>query len=83
MDQTNQEIAASIIGHIRRAAPGEAMEAINSHHAWTPAQRKWLDRLARQAKKEVLIDNDFVNRVLYLQLFSCSFLFLQLNSCKM
>ena len=73
-NQTNQEIAASIIGHIRRAALGEAMipfeqrvdkamEAINSHHAWTPAQRKWLDRLAKQVKKEVVIDNNFVNRV--------------------
>ena len=25
--------------------------------------RKWLDHLARQVKKEVVIDNDFVNRV--------------------
>lgn len=73
-NKTNQEIAASIIGHIRRAALGEAMipfeqrvdkamESINSLHSWTPAQRKWLDRLARQVKKEVVIDNDFVNRV--------------------
>ena len=73
-NQTNQDIAASIIGHIRRAAIGEAMipfeqrvdkamEAILSQHAWTPAQRKWLDRLGKQVKKEVVIDNNFVNRV--------------------
>lgn len=73
-NQTNQDIAASIIGHIRRAAINEAMipfeqrvdkamEAINSLHSWTPAQRRWLDRLAKQVKKEVVIDNDFVNRV--------------------
>ncbi len=73
-NQTNQDIAASIIGHVRRAALGEAMipfeqrvdktmEAINALHPWTTAQRKWLDRLAKQVKKEVVIDSNFVNRV--------------------
>ncbi|KEQ18535.1 type I restriction-modification system endonuclease [Endozoicomonas numazuensis] len=71
-NQTNQDIAASIIGHIRRAALGEplipfeqrvsqAMEAIYASHLWTPAQRKWLDRLAKQLKHEVIIDRQFVN----------------------
>jgi hypothetical protein len=46
-NQTNKDIAASIIGHIR--------------HSWTPAQRKWLDRLAIQLVHEVIIDRDFVN----------------------
>ncbi|MFW5636067.1 MAG: type I restriction-modification enzyme R subunit C-terminal domain-containing protein, partial [Thermodesulfobacteriota bacterium] len=73
-NQTNQEIAAGIIGHIRRAAPGEplvpfarrvegAMEKIYALHDWTPVQRKWLDRLAKQLVHEAVLDRDFVNRV--------------------
>ena len=71
-DQTNQDIAASIIGHIRRAALGEAlisfeqrvsnaMEKIYASHPWNPAQRKWLSRLAKQLVHEVIIDQQFVN----------------------
>lgn len=70
--QTNKDIAASIIGHIRRAALGEALipfeqrvahaiDNIYTRHSWTPAQRKWLDRLAKQLVHEVIIDRDFVN----------------------
>lgn len=71
-NQSNKDIAASIIGHIRRAALGEplvpfeqrvaeAMDRIYTQHSWTPAQRKWLDRLAKQLVHEVIIDRDFVN----------------------
>ena len=71
-NQTNQDIAASIIGHIRRAALGEplvpfeqrvfqAMQRIYQNHPWRPAQRKWLERLAKQLVHEVIIDRDFVN----------------------
>ncbi|MDX7709448.1 type I restriction-modification enzyme R subunit C-terminal domain-containing protein [Aeromonas caviae] len=71
-NQTNQDIAASIIGHIRRAALGEplipyservrlAMEQIYRSQSWTPVQRKWLDRLARQLVHEVIVDRDFIN----------------------
>lgn len=71
-NQTNQDIAASIVGHIRRAALGEAlvpfeqrvaqaMDKIYSQHKWTLAQRKWLDRLAKQLVHEVIIDRAFVN----------------------
>lgn len=71
-NQTNQDIAASIIGHIRRAALGEAllpfeqrvaraMERLYVSHAWLPAQRKWLERLAKQLVHEVILDRDFVN----------------------
>ncbi|WP_111979696.1 type I restriction-modification system endonuclease [Algibacillus agarilyticus] len=71
-NQTNQDIAASIIGHIRRAAFGEplvpfeqrvaqAMQRIYQSHNWLPAQRKWLERLAKQLIHEVIIDRDFVN----------------------
>ena len=71
-NQTNKDIAASIIGHIRRAALGEplipfekrvaeAMDRIYTQHNWTPAQRKWLERLAKQLVHEVIIDRAFVN----------------------
>lgn len=72
-NQTNQEIAASIIGYIRQAALSEplipfdqrvskAMQVIYTQHSWTPVQRKWLDRLAKQLVHEVVIDHDFINR---------------------
>lgn len=71
-NQTNQDIAASIIGHIRRAAFGEplvpfetrvaqGMQRIYQSHNWLPAQRKWLERLAKQLVHEVIIDREFVN----------------------
>ena len=71
-NQTNQDIAASILGYIRRAALGEvlipfeqrianAMQSIYQAHSWNPAQKKWLDRLAKQLVHEVIIDRDFVN----------------------
>ncbi|MGS0755011.1 type I restriction-modification system endonuclease, partial [Roseateles sp. GG27B] len=70
--KSNQDIAASIIGYIRQAALGEAllpfeqrvanaMQSIYSLRAWTPVQRKWLDRLAKQLTHEVVIDPAFVN----------------------
>lgn len=72
-NRSNHEIAASIVGYIRQAALGEAlipfeqrvaqaMERIYALTPWTPMQRKWLDRLAKQLGHEVVIDTDFVNR---------------------
>lgn len=72
-NQTHQEIAASIVGYIRQAALGEAllpfeqrvtqaMQKIYTLHDWTPVQRKWLERLAKQLSHEVVIDQHFVNR---------------------
>ena len=71
-NQTNQEIAASIIGYIRQAAIGEAllpfdqrvakaMQSIYALQPWTPVQRKWLERLAKQLVHEVVIDPQQVN----------------------
>jgi type I restriction enzyme R subunit len=71
-NKTKQDIAASIIGHIRRAAMGEpllpfeqrvgqAMQRIYEDHEWTAAQRLWLERLATQLVYEVVIDREFVN----------------------
>ncbi|XKH59578.1 type I restriction-modification system endonuclease [Halomonas sediminis] len=73
-NQTNKNIAASIVGHIRRAALGEplkpfeqrvaeAMDRIYIQHNWTSAQRKWLDRLAKQLTHEVIIDRETVNQL--------------------
>ncbi len=71
-NQTNQEIAASIIGYIRQAALGEAlipfeqrvqnaMTRIYNLHNWTPVQRKWLKRLSKQLVHEVILDKQFIN----------------------
>ena len=71
-NSTNQEIAASIIGHIRQAALGEslipfdqrvhnALQKIYALHPWLPAQRKCLERLGKQLIHEVIIDHNFVN----------------------
>lgn len=73
-NQTNKDIAASIIGHIRRAALGEAlkpfeqrvaeaMDKIYAQHAWTSVQRQFLDRLAKQLTHEVIIDRETVNQL--------------------
>lgn len=70
--QTNQDIAASIIGHIRRAALGEALQPFEQRvaqamlrlyqqHNFNPNQRKWLERLAKQLVHEVVVDREFVN----------------------
>ena len=72
-NKTNQDIAASIIGHIRRAALGEAlmpfeqrvdqaMQRIYASGNWSQIQRRWLDRLAKQLTYEVVIDHQFVNQ---------------------
>ena len=70
--KTNQDIAAGIMAYIRQAALGEAllsfeervgkaMQKIYAQRAWTPVQRKWLDRLAKQLKYELVLDDAFVN----------------------
>ena len=72
-NQTNQDIAASIIGYIRRAALGEAlipfeqrvlqaMQQIYKKHNWTATQRIWLERLGKQIIYEVVIDKEFINQ---------------------
>ena len=37
------------------------MDHIYTQHEWSPAQRKWLERLAKQLVHEVIIDREFVN----------------------
>lgn len=66
---TNQDIAARLIGHIRRAALGDALLPfeqrvdnalikIQKQHSWTSEQRQWLERLAKSLKEQVAIDDD-------------------------
>lgn len=70
--QSNEDIAAGVIAYIRRAALGEAllpfeqrvaraMQKLYAQHPWTPVQRKWLQRLAKQLTHEIVIDHSFVN----------------------
>lgn len=72
-NQTNQEIAASVVGFIRQAALGEAllpftqrvekaMQKIYALQPWTAVQRKWLERLAKQLVHEVVIDEDQIGK---------------------
>jgi type I restriction enzyme, R subunit len=64
---TNEDIAASIIGFIRKAALGDALipysdrvdrslKQILASRAWTPPQRKWLERIGKQVKVEYVVD---------------------------
>ncbi|MEM7019685.1 MAG: type I restriction-modification system endonuclease, partial [Pseudomonadota bacterium] len=73
-NQTNQDIAAGIIGYIRQAALGEAlipfdqrvdnaMQKIYQQHQWTTIQRRWLDRLAKQLIREAAIDRQAINDI--------------------
>ena len=66
---TNQDIAARLIGHIRRAALGDALlpfdqrvdNALNKllkQNDWSSEQTSWLERLANSLKEQVAIDDD-------------------------
>lgn len=66
---TNQDIAARLIGHIRRAALGDALlpfeqrvdnalHKIKQQKSWSPEQLTWLERLASSLKEQVAIDDD-------------------------
>ena len=70
---TNEDIAASIIGFIRQAALGDALVSYEQRvdraiakilalRAWTPPQRKWLTRIAKQLKVETIVDKEALNR---------------------
>lgn len=68
----NEDIVASIIGHIRQAALGEAlrpyedrvrdaMSRLLKSRPWTPVQRKWLERIGRDFPSRLVIDRDFLD----------------------
>ncbi|MBU1643053.1 type I restriction-modification system endonuclease, partial [bacterium] len=68
----NEDIAATIIGYIRSTALGSplvayeervssALQKIKSSQKWSPNQVRWLDRLAEQMKKNIIIDEEALN----------------------
>ena len=68
----NEDIAASIIGFVRRAALGDvltpfdvrvksAMQRILSKGSWTEVQRKWLKRIEEQILRELVVDRAAVD----------------------
>ncbi len=72
-ETTNQDIAASIIGFIRRAALGDALvpyaervdralKTILASRPWTDPQRKWLDRIGQQLRAEFIVDREALDR---------------------
>jgi type I restriction enzyme R subunit len=71
--QTNADIAASIIGFIRKAALGDALVPyaervdkalvkIGARQAWTPVQKRWLARIGKQLKVEEVVDQEAFER---------------------
>src|SRR6185503_15406814 len=65
----NQDIAATIVGHIRNRALGSplrpyadrvehALQAILSSRNWSGPQRQWLQRIANQIKAETVVDRE-------------------------
>jgi type I restriction enzyme R subunit len=70
---TNADIAANIIGFIRQAALGdplkpydqrvdEAVNQISTSRDWSRPQQQWLQRIASQMKKEIVVDKDALNK---------------------
>ena len=72
-DTTNEDIVAGIIGHVRHVAAGEpllpyhdrveqALKRLLASRAWTPPQRRWLERIGRQMEAETVVDRDALDR---------------------
>lgn len=72
-DAKNEEIAAGVIGHIRRLALGSplvpyaervdrAVKRLLKAHKLTEPQRRWLDRIAEQVKVETVVDRASLDR---------------------
>ena len=68
-DKTNADVAASILGFIRQAALGDALvdydervdrglKRILARQKWTAPQRDWLVRIAKQIKREKIVDRE-------------------------
>jgi type I restriction enzyme, R subunit len=72
-EMTNEDIAASIIGFIRKAALGDAlipyeervdkaMRKIIASQNWGAIQRKWLERIGKQLKAETIVDREALDQ---------------------
>ncbi len=68
-DWKNQDIAATIVGFIRQRALGSplmpyaervdrAVAKILASGSFKPGQRKWLEQIAKQLKKEIVVDEE-------------------------
>ena len=66
-ETTNRDIAASIVGYIRKAAIGDPLVAYEERvkralgevlgaEDWTGSQRTWLERIGKQMIKELVVD---------------------------
>ncbi len=77
-DASNQDIAAGLIGFVRRAALGDALEPwplrvdramarLRARQAWTAPQRQWLDRIATLVKEMGVADPALVDEGLFAQ----------------
>lgn len=66
-ESKNEDIAASIIGYIRQMALGsplvpfearveKALKKILASRDWPLPQKKWLDRIAKEMKRSIIID---------------------------
>jgi type I restriction enzyme R subunit len=66
-EMTNQDIAARIVGYIRKAAIGDALvpyeqrvdralQNILASKNWTKPQRQWLQKIAAQTKANFIVD---------------------------
>lgn len=71
--QKNHEIAASLIGFVRREAIGDALipfqerldkaiALIKSTHNFNPVQLKWIDRIKQQLEKEYVVDVESLDK---------------------
>jgi type I restriction enzyme R subunit len=67
--EKNEDIAAKIVGFIRQAALGDALLAydervdhavkkLKSKHDFSVVQKKWLDRIAKALKSDVVVDRE-------------------------
>jgi type I restriction enzyme R subunit len=72
-DTTNQEVVATIIGHIRRQALGSplvpyeervtrAMDKILASRTWSGPQSQWLRRIGDQLAEEPIVDREALSR---------------------
>lgn len=71
-EMTNQDIAARIVGYIRKAAIGDALvpyeervdkalQRILASRAWTKPQRQWLQKIGAQTKANILVDREAID----------------------
>lgn len=72
-ETTNQDIAATIIGHIRHVALGlpllpyeqrvdKAIQEILASRPWTDPQRRWLQRIGKQLEQDTIVDRDALDQ---------------------